>query len=197
MIRLKKPVLDPAPTTAEEEDERLAARLPELRRERSDTIRRLIEVRDADIDWAWAPDDAANAVAVLLTGHPAAPAETAMPMGALHAKLLRHQSALDKAIALAQRAEARVAERALDRRIAENLPEIHARVRKRCLLALELQRENRALLELEERLGVDRSLGGLPSTGSPLLGPGGPGDEVDVLVDALLACGIISRKDLV
>jgi hypothetical protein len=195
-IKLRKPVLDPAPTTAEEEDERLAARLPELRRERSETIRRLIEVRDSEIDWSWQPDSEASAVALLLTGRPAAPAEQSMPLPALHARLLRHQSALDKAIALAQRAAARVAERDLERRIAENLPEIHAIVRERCLLAIRLQRVNLALLELEERLGVDRSLGGLPSTGYPLLGAPQAGDEVARLVDALLLVGIISRKDV-
>jgi hypothetical protein len=199
MAKSKTPVLDPAQMSPEQLDEHIAdIRLPQLLRERAELTRRLADLFASigyECDWNWAPNDAANEVALLLTGHPA-PAEQAMPAAALHAHLIRRQQALDKAIAAAQRAAARVAERRLDARIEAHRPQINALARERCLLALELQRANRRLFEMEARLGVDPRFG-LPSSGAALLGAGLPGDEVAVLTDALLVAGIISRKDLV
>jgi hypothetical protein len=172
-------------------------RLPELRRERDEVDHRLREifaVHRFDIDFDWRQSDEANEVAVLLTGR-AAPAEAQMPPGALHASLLRRRAALDKAIARCEYAAARVAERRLEERLAAAKVEITALVRERWLAARHLQRLNRRLIALSEQLGVDPTYG-LPSSGFDLLGWGLPGDEVSTLGDALLACGIISRKDL-
>jgi hypothetical protein len=198
MIKLKKPV-DPATLSGQELDEYLAdVRLPQLLRERADVVRRLGEMFASikfECDWSWKPDAEADEVNVLLTGS-AAPAEKSMPLPALHAHLHRRQAALDKAIIRAGQAAARVAERRLEQRLVENRPQINALARERCLLAIRLQRVNRQLLALEETLGIDRALGGLPSTGADLLGPGLPGDEVANLTDALLTIGIVSRKDI-
>jgi hypothetical protein len=194
-LKLRRPV-DPAPNI-EDEDERFAARLPELRRdlaETDDRLRDLFKAIKFDLDWAWKPSDEANEIRTLLTGSPA-PAQETMPLAALHAHLHRHRAALDKAILVCQRAKARVEARRRDERIAAALPEIRNLVRERVLLARQLQRKNRALMELGQELGVDPAFG-LPSSGYELLGPGHPGDEVSTLIDALLPGGHISRKDL-
>jgi hypothetical protein len=195
--QLKKPV-DPATLSGQELDEYLAdVRLPELQRERADVDRRLAEIFRAikfECDWGWKPDAEADEVQTLLTGR-AAPAEKSMPLPALHAHLHRRHAALDKAIIQAQKAADRVADLRRDERLAASREEIRAVVRERLLLAIQLQRANRRLFELEQRLGVEPRHG-LPSSGYDLLGPGLPGDEVANLTDALLLVGIVSRKEI-
>jgi hypothetical protein len=194
MIKLRNKPADPAQNN---EDERVAARLPDLRREHAEVGRRLREIFLAiglEVDRSWKPDSGAAEVEELLTGR-TAPPEASMPLPALHWRLLCRQDALEKAISKAMRSDARVEERRRDERLAAAQAEIRAAVRKRALLARQLQRANREFLELEMRLGLD-PFGGLPSSAHPLLGTGQPGDEVDVVTDGLLACGIISRKDL-
>lgn len=197
MSKAKKPA-DPAAMSADQLDEFIAdIRLPELWRERDELTRRLADMFAAigyEIDWDWQPTDETNEVAVLLTGR-AAPQEQNMPVAAVHAALHRRRNAVDRAIAVAMRAAQRVADRRLEERIEAHRPEINAVVRERALLALKLQRANRKLLDMEQQLGVDPRFG-LPSSGADLLGPGLAGDEVAVLVDALLAAGIVSRKDV-
>jgi hypothetical protein len=197
MTKSKKPA-DPANMSPEELDEFLAdIRLPQLRRDRAELTRRLAEMFASigyAIDWDWQPNNEANEVAIILTGR-AAPAEQSMPAPALHAALQRRRDAIDKAIHVAQRAAQRAADRRIEQRIAANLPEIHAVARERALLAVRLQRANRALFEMEQDIGIDPRFG-LPSSGFDLLGVPAPGDEVDVLVDALVGAGILSRKDV-
>jgi hypothetical protein len=198
MSKAKTPALESAQMSPEELDEFIAdIRLPQLHRERNELTRRLADLFTAighEADWDWQPDNTANEVTILLTGCAAPSAEQSMPLPALHAALQRRRNAIDKAIALAMRAAQRVADRRLEQRIAENLLAIHAIARERALLALRLQKANRRLFEMEKRLGVGPF--GLPSSGADLLRPGWAGDEVAVLVDALVTAGIVSRKDV-
>jgi hypothetical protein len=202
-LKLRKSV-DPTPTSpsiavVEDDDARLAARLPVLLRDARETdhkLREMYALVGLDIDWAWRPSQEADEVAELLTGRSASAAgERGMPLAAQHAALRRHRANLDTAITVCQRADARVAERERDARIAAARPQILALVRERVRLAVQLQRKNRQLMELGQALGVDPAYG-LPSSGFDLLGPGSPGDEVSTLIDALLPGGHLSRKDI-
>jgi hypothetical protein len=200
-IRLRKPIESAPPTAAEQPeklDEYIAdVRLPELQRQSAELnrhLREVFEVHKFDIDWDWRPNDEANAVATLLGGR-SVPIEETMPPGALHASLLRRRENLDKAIAQAHRIKARVEERREAERLATAQPELRAILRSLVRHARVVQREKRALIELEQRLGVNPAFG-LPSSGYALLGPGLPGDEVDLMTDDLLKAGYISRKDL-
>jgi hypothetical protein len=196
-IKLRKP-LDTAAPEQIDDDYIADVRLPQLLQEREEVNRRLADmfkVTKFDIDWDWKPDAEADEVRTLLTGRAASPAEIRIPVAAQHAQLHRRLIALDRAIELAHRIAKRVADRRLDERLSANRSKIHAAVRKRTLLAIQLQRANQEFLELERELGVEPSVG-LPSSGYFLLGPPAPGDEVACVTDALVLVGIVSRKDV-